>query len=242
MKLINWIGPIAFLIGVLATLGHRFGLIHYRLSMMVFAFAVIVCVLVVVAGILIIGFSMYKKQQFQIEFVVLVLACSLVPIIALSSAGFSVTKPPMIHDITTDTHNPPVFKFIQSSIVYRVNSLIYAGEKVSAIQRRAYPDIKTFKTHSPPRLVYQKALFSGAVLGWEIVGNDLADLRFEAVTTTPLFGFVDDIVVRIMPLPDGGSAVDVRSMSRVGVTDLGANAKRIRHFLSRLEEELIMLQ
>ena len=151
----------------------------------------------------------------------------------------------MIHDITTDTNNPPVFKYIQDD-GYRVNSLIYPGAEVSAIQKVAYPEIKTFITQLAPRRVYQQSVFTGSLLGWEIIVKDSNSLRFEAITKTPLFGFVDDIAVRITATEDGGSAVDMRSMSRVGISDLGTNAKRIRSFFAQLEavleEELINLQ
>jgi uncharacterized protein (DUF1499 family) len=68
---------------------------------------------------------------------------------------------------------------------------------------------------------------------WEVVAADAAAGRIEATATTPWFGFRDDIVVRIVPA-DGGSRVDVRSVSRVGKGDLGVNARRIREFLGRL--------
>ena len=242
MKLIKWVGQSAFLIAVIATLGHRFGLLHFRPALVLFFIAMILCSLVAVYGIFRLIVSIYKKQRIQIEAVMVVLGCTLLSMTVLVAVGPDALKAPMIHDITTDTNNPPVFKAIQSDDGYRINSLIYQGQEVGAKQRLAYPEIKTFKTHSPPRRVYQKALFSGTVLGWDIVARDPISLQFEAVTKTPLFGFVDDIVVRITPLADGGSAVDVRSMSRVGLSDLGVNAKRIRRFLGVLDEELVILQ
>jgi uncharacterized protein (DUF1499 family) len=71
-------------------------------------------------------------------------------------------------------------------------------------------------------------------MGWVIVDVSRADLRIEATDTTLLFGFKDDIVIRVMPQP-GGSRVDVRSLSRVGGSDFGVNAKRVRTFLKKLE-------
>ncbi|MBT5105400.1 MAG: DUF1499 domain-containing protein [Porticoccaceae bacterium] len=75
----------------------------------------------------------------------------------------------------------------------------------------------------------------------KISSKDASILQFEAQTITPLFGFVDDIVVRIAALDEHSSTIDIRSVSRVGVTDLGANAKRIRLFFNKLEQELIIL-
>lgn len=246
MKLINWLAPSAFLAAVIATLGYRFGFLHFRLSLLVFLIAMVVCAVVFLIGVFKLAVCVYKKQRFPIEILPLLLACALIPGLTFNNVGAGALNAVMIHDITTDMDNPPVFVFIQPDDGYRINSLVYPGGEVSATQRRAYPDIETFVSPLPSRRVYQKAVFVASLLGWEIIAKDLAGLRFEAVTKTPLFGFVDDIAVRITPLADGGSAVDVRSMSRVGVSDLGTNAKRIRRFLGELEavleQELINLQ
>lgn len=238
MKIINWLGPSAFLAAVIATLGYRFGFIHFRLSLLVFAIALLICSLVLVVGIYRLAASIFRKEKFPLESLLLVLACALIPLLTvsnLSSGGLSAT---MIHDITTDVDNPPMFVFIKADDGYRVNSLVYPGGEVSAKQRLAYPDIATMIVPLPPRRVYQKAVFVGSLMGWEFIAKDLAAYRYEAVAKTPLFGFVDDIAVRITPLDNGGSAIDVRSMSRVGITDLGTNAKRIRRFLTELDAVL----
>lgn len=246
MKIINWLGPSAFLAAVISTLGYRFGFLHFRVSLLVFAIALIVCTLVFVAGLYKLIMTVYRKERFPVEMVPLLLACSLIPVLTVSNVGAGAMGATMIHDITTDVDNPPAFVFIKPEDGFRINSLVYPGAEVSAKQLTAYPDIKTFITPLPPRRVFQQAVFAGSLLGWEIIATDLADLRYEAVAKTPLFGFVDDIAVRITPLADGGSAVDLRSMSRVGITDLGTNAKRIRSFLAELqavlEQELINLQ
>ncbi len=53
------------------------------------------------------------------------------------------------------------------------------------------------------------------------------------------FGFKDDVVIRVRPVADGGSSrIDVRSISRVGLSDLGANAKRIETWRARVSAEL----
>jgi uncharacterized protein (DUF1499 family) len=76
-------------------------------------------------------------------------------------------------------------------------------------------------------------------MGWEVVTVDSEAGRLEAIDTTFWFGFRDDVVVRVRPGADD-VRVDVRSVSRVGVGDLGANAARIRHFLDRLATEIRM--
>ena len=70
-------------------------------------------------------------------------------------------------------------------------------------------------------------------MGWEIVDANPGQGRIEATDATFWFGFKDDMVVRVAPT-ETGSRVDVRSLSRVGRSDVGTNAKRIRAFLARL--------
>jgi len=66
-------------------------------------------------------------------------------------------------------------------------------------------------------------------MGWRVVSSAPAEGRLEASDTTRWFGFTDDIVVRVTAAPNG-SRIDVRSASRVGRSDLGVNARRIRAF------------
>ena len=72
-------------------------------------------------------------------------------------------------------------------------------------------------------------------MGWEIVGSNAEEGRIEATDTTLWFGFKDDVVVRIQPRGDE-SLVDVRSLSRVGKSDVGTNAQRIRAYLRKFDE------
>jgi uncharacterized protein (DUF1499 family) len=71
-------------------------------------------------------------------------------------------------------------------------------------------------------------------MGWEVVGRDAQAGRIEAVDTTRWFGFKDDIAIRVSAA-GAGSRVDVRSKSRVGRSDLGTNARRVRAYLERLQ-------
>jgi uncharacterized protein (DUF1499 family) len=97
----------------------------------------------------------------------------------------------------------------------------------------AYPDLGPKMLPYPPGVAFERVLVAARQMGWEIIDADAAEGRIEASDTTFWFGFVDDVVIRIAP--DGeGSRVDVRSVSRVGRSDVGANAKRIRTFLKKL--------
>lgn len=238
MKLFDWCGIGAFLTCGLATVGHRFGFINFRIAFVIFVVAMLICGLVFIAGLIKLSFAYARKQPIVASQLPLIIGCGLIPALAFSGVGTGALKAPMIHDITTDMISPPAFVFIRPEDGYRINSLVYPGEEVSAVQRKAYPDISTFFTSEPGRKVFQKSLFTAGLMGWEIIAQDLANFRFEAVAKTPLFGFTDDIAVRITPSEQGSTAVDVRSVSRVGISDLGTNARRIREFFSLLQVAL----
>lgn len=147
----------------------------------------------------------------------------------------SARRLPPIHDITTDTRNPPAFRAVVPLRPDGANSLAYGGEDLARQQRRAYPDISPATFAAPPDQVFDDALAVAREMGWRIVDSDASDGRIEAVATTFWFGFEDDVVVRVARVP-GGSRVDVRSVSRVGVSDIGKNAARIREFLEALND------
>ena len=141
---------------------------------------------------------------------------------------------PPIHDITTDTENPPRFVAVIALRKGSPNPVEYQGEPVSHQQRTAYPDIQPVTIAEPPDAAFKRALNAARDLGWEIVAAVPDERRIEATDTTIWFGFKDDIVVRVTPT-DGRSRVDVRSVSRLGQGDLGKNAARIRAYLERLQ-------
>ncbi len=136
---------------------------------------------------------------------------------------------PPIHDITTDTRDPPQFVALAAARRASPNGLAYGGAAVAAQQRRAYPDIVPLALGAHPPAAFELCLEAARGLGWKIVAANPAALRIEATDRTPLFGFRDDIVIRITPL-ESASRIDLRSASREGRGDLGTNARRIRAF------------
>lgn len=140
---------------------------------------------------------------------------------------------PPIHDITTDTDNPPQFVALLATRRKAPNGADYGGEKVARQQKEAYPDIQPLVLDEPPARAFERALAAATSLGWEIVDAAPAEGRIEATDTTRWFRFKDDIVVRVTA-NGTGSRVDVRSMSRLGRGDVGTNAKRVRAFLNTL--------
>lgn len=141
---------------------------------------------------------------------------------------------PPIHDISTDTRRPPQFVAILPLRADAPNPAVYGGTQVARAQHAAYPDVRTLQLPVAPAEAFDRALASARSMGWKIVAADPAKGRIEATDTTFWFGFKDDVVVRI-EAAGGGSQVDVRSVSRVGKSDVGKNAQRIRAYLAQLQ-------
>jgi uncharacterized protein (DUF1499 family) len=143
---------------------------------------------------------------------------------------------PMIHDITTDTENPPTFVSVLALRKDAPNSATYGGPEIAALQHAAYPDLRPLVSNIPPAQAYERARSVARQMCWKIVDENPPEGRIEATATTRWFGFKDDVVIRIAPAADNGSRVDVRSVSRVGRSDVGTNARRIRAFLKKFSE------
>lgn len=141
---------------------------------------------------------------------------------------------PAIHDITTDPDDPPRFVALLPLRKTTANGAEYGGPQIAAKQRQAYPDILPLLLARPPSAAFAAALAAARSLGWQVADADERTGRIEATATTFWFGFKDDVIVRVAAAP-GGSRVDVRSVSRVGRSDLGANARRIRAFLEAVQ-------
>ena len=140
---------------------------------------------------------------------------------------------PRIHDASTDTEQPPAFVAVLPLRAGSRNSTVYRAD-VAAQQKAGYPDLHPAALDVAPAEALRRAEQVAREMGWQIVAVDPAALRIEATATTLLFGFKDDVVIRVAPA-GAGSRVDVRSLSRVGGSDFGANAKRVRAFVDRLE-------
>lgn len=144
-----------------------------------------------------------------------------------------VSKLPPIHDVTTDTDNPPRFINVLALRRDAPNAADYGGPALASQQKLGYPDLAPLKVGATAESTFKLALQTAREMRWEIAAATATEYRIEATATTPWFGFKDDIVIRISP-SGADSRVDMRSVSRVGLSDLGANAKRIREFLRRL--------
>jgi hypothetical protein len=151
------------------------------------------------------------------------------PLVALAVQwDYAARHYPPINDISTDTADPPIFWDMP-------NPSEYPGGKTAELQRTAYPDLDSLSLSVPPGRAFALALGIARENGWEIVAEAPDEGRIEAIATSLLYGFKDEIVIRIEPT-DGGTKVDLRSRSRLGRLDRGVNAARIRDFLAALQE------
>jgi uncharacterized protein (DUF1499 family) len=148
---------------------------------------------------------------------------------ALLLMAMSASDVPPIHDITTDIADPP--RFSETVFEARGKEANDLDIDPDALEQQvdAYPDLKTLVSETSIRETFERSLNIAEDLGWEILRADLNSGMIEAVDTTAIMGFKDDVVIRVSSNAEG-TQVDLRSVSRVGVSDLGANAERIRAF------------
>ena len=148
--------------------------------------------------------------------------------------SYGTTEAPPIHDITTNIDDPPTF-VAAASEDSRGAGFAYpsGGAQVPDLQRQGYPDLATLHLDISPREALRRVRRTAEDMDWEPVGADDGSGRIEFADTTPWFRFVDFVAVRVRA-EEAGTAIDVRSVSQVGVADGGKNADRIRRFLDRL--------
>lgn len=143
---------------------------------------------------------------------------------------------PPINDISTDLESPPQFADPQIVPSYVGRNMSYPADFIPQV-KSAYADLAPLTLDGPPQPIYETALVVAEEMGWEIMAQSGERFVFDAEDETSLFRFVDDITVRVRG-EGGRSKVDVRSKSRDGKSDLGANAARIRDFLAQLEAKV----
>jgi uncharacterized protein (DUF1499 family) len=236
------LGPILTTLGVLllvlSPVGYRLGWFGVPTALLrLIPLALAACVLGLAASLVAIARTAPGAGAaawiLPLACVAISIAASVVPVLGIVHAR----QVPRIHDITTDTAAPPSFVALAAQRSAAPNGLEYGGPAVASEQKRAYPDLATLHSPLAPQALFERAQQAARECGWQLADANRSDGRIEAVDTSLLYGFKDDIVVRIRADPGGGSLVDVRSASRVGRSDLGANAARIRRYLRLLEKE-----
>ena len=222
---------------LLAGPGHRFGWWSLGTGFALIRFAAygaIAAALVSAAALILAPLRGQRRGMFR---ALAGLAVGLITVGVPAYYLYTARSVPPIHDITTDPEDPPGFATILPLRAQAPNPATYGGPAVAAQQRESYPDIAPADYPIGTEAAFDAALAAARDLGWTVLAMDEAAGRIEAIDRTFWFGFVDDIVIRVRPT-DAGSRIDVRSVSRVGVSDMGTNAARVRAYLAALEDRI----
>ena len=221
---------------VFSGIGYRLELYHFRIGFAILGWAfwsALAGAILSVAGLALAGGRPGRTLVAALAGIAIGVVTAYVPWSFKQTAG----SLPYIHDISTDTENPPEFVAAAKLRKPGDHPVAYDGKEVADLQHKAYADLAPLMTPASKEKVFEAAKAALASMGMQLADADMAQGRIEANQTSLLYGFTDDLVVRITSAADG-TKVDVRSKSRVGRSDLGQNAKRIRVFLQKLQANL----
>ena len=238
MNYVSWLGLTLSVIGLLGLgasgPGYRLGLWGYKTGISLVKYAGFISAAAVV--VCLVGLALWQWKVFPQGMIPALIGLVIAGCILGLTLKWkhNLASVPYIHDITTDTENPPLFVAVLPLRVGAENPAEYGGPELARQQKDGYPDLKPGSVNSPPDVAFPRALQAAKDMGWKIVDSDPKSLRIEATDTTWWFGFKDDVVVRLTPSPPG-SRIDVRSVSRVGKSDVGTNARRINAYLARVK-------
>ncbi len=228
------IAVVAIGMAVIAVKDYRSGELHFVTTLKDFETASYVAVIAFVISLLSLWFVRPAGNRRGLLPGLLGLALSLPLVFFIVNFEYAARAYPPINDITTDTEDAPTFWDVP-------NPVIYQGSKVAELQKEAYPDLKHLEVIMGSEKAFDLASEVAKEMGWEIIAENTDDMQIEAVDTSVLFGFKDNIVIRLQE--DGDNIrVDVRSHSRLGKIDRGVNAKRIKQYMRRLEQRLSMAE
>lgn len=233
--------PLAFLI---AAAGSGFGFWGWQAGLGAIPWIILVAVLTLLLAIIFIVLNRRKGHKTRWPLLGLGMFATLGFLAFWIPYVVAIATLPAIHDITTDLADPPEF----TALTLRADNWdnipgaddgdmrgMNPRQRWATVHQDAYPDIRSVRIDQPVSVVIEKARRLAEDRGWEIVSIDPAAGHLEATDTISLFRFKDDVVIRARAAENGAaSIIDMRSVSRVGVHDIGANAKRVRQFLSDL--------
>jgi uncharacterized protein (DUF1499 family) len=141
-------------------------------------------------------------------------------------------------DITTTPEAPPEFRALEREPRNVNRDMKYPAE-LAAMQRQRYPELAPLRSDLAIEQVFEQVQAAALDMrGWAIASVEAHRFSLEAVATTALFRFKDDVVIQVRAEVGGGATVHMRSKSRLPLTDFGASARQIRLFFARLAEKL----
>jgi len=229
--LVNWVGYLAITLLLalpIAVLAVRSG--EWQQGLLLYAIGCFGAAILLLLAMVLMLLPRYSSWRKGIAGRALLAVPGTVLLLSLLAGG----NHPRIHDISTDLQDPPVFTAALQQRGANSNSL-ETDPETAALQAAAYPELQTLRSTVGYEDMFDRAVRVATAMGWDIYLQDRNAGVIEAVDTTTVMGFKDDVVIRLRTNADG-TLVDLRSVSRVGVGDLGANARRISAFLERLQQ------
>jgi uncharacterized protein (DUF1499 family) len=246
----DWRGWIVFVIAAIAGMlaffgpvGAGWGLYHFSVGIQALLLAAVLAIVALLTGLL---FGWLGKNSVPARPKMLRWAGMLLSVGMLGWLGsyYVAARGAPLHDISTDLADPPQFQ----SLIMRADNLdtipgaddpemkgMNPQQRWVQLHQKNYGDIRSVRVNQNVSEVIAKADRLAKARGWTVALSIPAEGRFEATATSALFHFKDDVVLRVRPTESGGgSIVDMRSVSRVGQSDIGVNAKRVRSFLADL--------
>lgn len=227
------LGFLAILVPMIGALGTRFEVWSFVVGLLAMPVSLLLALIGLVLGI--ISLLRLRKAGERLVLPAHGAGLSLLVSLYLATTMFSGFFMPPIHNISTDIEDPPQFTYAQTIRGEDANPLHYDSATIGPLQREGYPEVRPLLLDIPPDAMYRRVKMVLEAMRMEITREDPERGEMEAVATTFWFGFKDDIVVRLREV-DGGTRLDVRSVSRVGLVDIGANAERIVEIIKRVQE------
>ena len=223
---------------VISTAGSRFGIWPFEIAFLVAAAGIALAVAGAAWGLGGLIVALRRSESADLPALDLALAICAVVLGAFALQFVRVFTVPPIHQVTTDIADPPAFDAIadlrpegSNPHTYDPGQPILEGTLAEA-QQGTWPELASLQASLGPDRALERTVDTLEAMGMAIVSVDRVAGLVEATDTTLWFGFKDDMVVRVRGTAEG-SVIDARSVSRVGVSDVGANARRVLDFLER---------
>lgn len=233
---------------VLSTLLFRTGILDYTIPLRSVvlvtaiplggvALATIISLIAILVGAvaLVLSLRSGKLNTSAAVGVLIAISVAIVPVMGFVDA----LTHPLIHDVSTDLENPLRFEAVLDKRPASANALETSAEmraETTALQKQGYPHLAPLMLGMTQEKAFDLVLANVKDMGWEIISAEENTGIIEAVASTQLFGFQDDVILRVQAQTGyNKTRVDMRSVSRVGESDLGANAKRIAAFLAQVD-------
>ena len=234
LKWINRLAIVCFVLLPLSILGVRLSILNPGLGLLGTGLACLGALLLLILSGITFFIPRYQSHRKLItKTLILVMFPTLVTTSFLIDRTGRDVKVPPIHNISTDLENPPQFVKAQELRGSSSNPLDQ-NKRTIKLQKKGYPHLKPLVTTMAPMLAFQRAINIADQLGWEVYHQDPETGMIEAVDTTAIFGFKDDIAIRV-DHRNGSTVIDLHSVSRFGGGDIGANAARIDAFIEAFQ-------